>query len=100
MTVPSAAPYVLFEPPFEGGLGRVYKAIDPRAPGRFFALKFAKDPGNSVHVKRLEKEARLLGAIEHPNVMKLVAAHMDRSPPFLVFEYLSGGSLAERIGPE
>jgi hypothetical protein len=38
-------------------------------------------------------EARVLGLVVHPNVVRLLDANMDGDEPFLVFEYLEGRSL-------
>lgn len=42
-----------------------------------------------------EREARILAALRHPNVIGVVAIHED--PPALVLELAEGGSLAQRV---
>lgn len=90
-------PYVLLDPPLEGGFGRVYKAYRQDQPGVFFAVKFPLDPSNADHLHRLRREAKVLGAVKHPNVLRLIEANLDATLPYLVLEYVAGGSLRERI---
>ena len=62
-------PYEIVEPIGAGGMGEVYRARDTRL-GRDVAVKtlsgsFARDP---ERLARFEREARLLAALNHPNV--------------------------------
>ncbi|MGF1467862.1 MAG: protein kinase [Sandaracinaceae bacterium] len=53
--------------------------------------------GRDAYV-RFAREARLAASIEHPNVVKVFDYHPDG--PFLVMEYMAGGTLADRLrGP-
>ena len=78
-----------------GGMGRVYRARDTRLR-RDVALKvlpdeFARD---AERLARLEREARALAALNHPNVAAIHS--IERAPdgvPFLVLEYVPGETL-------
>lgn len=94
---PNAGPYILLDPPFVGGFGKVYKAWHPSDPGTFYAIKYPKDAKDQSHLKRLRREARIMQAVKHPHVMELVEARLDMNPPFLVFKYAVGGTLARHI---
>ena len=84
-----------------GGMGEVYRARDTRL-GREVAIKilpaaFATDPNR---LARLEREARLISQINHPNVCTLF--HIgDASEPhethFLVLELVEGETLQQRL---
>jgi serine/threonine protein kinase len=84
-----------------GGMGEVYRARDTRL-GREVAIKilpaaFATDPNR---LARLEREARLISQINHPNVCTLF--HIgDASGPnethFLVLELVEGETLQQRL---
>lgn len=89
--------YVFVGGPFVGGLGRVYKAVNHSFPGKYFAVKLPKNVNDVNLRKRLRREADTLAAIDHPNVLKLVEQRLDHEPPFIVFEYLSGGSLSDLL---
>src|SRR5262245_57518267 len=81
-----------------GAMGEVYRARDTRL-GREIALKvlpeaFAQD---AERLARFEREARLLAAINHPNVATLYGVEQSSDVYFLVMELVPGETLAERI---
>ena len=82
-------PYELLSLIGEGGMGEVWKARDTRL-GRVVALKFSK----AAFSNRFEREARLVAALNHPNICTL----HDIGPNYLVMELVEGLTLAERIG--
>lgn len=92
-----APPYALLDPPFQGGYARVYKATHPDRADTFYAVKFQLDPTSKEQLKRLRREAEVLGSIEHPHVLKLVESRLDAQLPFIVLEYMNNGSLADYI---
>ena len=71
-----------------GGMGRVYRASDPRL-GRSVALKIPTVEFN----ERFEREARTVAALNHPNICTLY----DVGPNYLVIELVEGPTLADRI---
>ncbi len=81
-----------------GGMGEVYRAKDSRL-GRFVAVKvlpagFAGDP---ERVARFEREAKVLAALNHPNIAALYGIEDFDSQLFLIMELVEGDTLAERI---
>ena len=81
-----------------GGMGEVYRAHDTRL-NRDVALKvlpeaFARD---SQRMARFEREAKLLAALNHPNIAAIYG--LEESGPIraLVMELVEGPTLAERI---
>jgi serine/threonine protein kinase/Tol biopolymer transport system component len=81
-----------------GGMGEVYRAKDTKL-GREVALKvlseeFARDP---ERVTRFEREARLLAALNHPNVAAIHGLEESEGRHVLVLELVEGETLAERI---
>ena len=72
----------------EGGMGVVYKARDTRL-GRRVAVKFVKSQFSS----RGQREARVVAALNHPNICTL----HDVGPNYLVMEWIEGSTLAERM---
>ncbi|HUK12905.1 MAG TPA: protein kinase [Thermoanaerobaculaceae bacterium] len=81
-----------------GGMGVVYRARDTRL-GRDVALKFlpqgfAEDPERHA---RFEREAKLLAALNHPNIAVLYGLeHLDGQHA-LAMELVEGEGLEERI---
>jgi len=89
--------YYLYPPPFEGGFCKVYKAVRPDIPGKFFAIKMPKE--NKVSQKKvLQREVKFLSKIQHPNIVKLYENHLDKNPPYIVEEYVEGGDLRAQVG--
>ena len=77
----------------EGTQGRVYLAQDPRL-GRQVAIKvLAIDSG----FEGLLDEARIVAKLRHPNIVTLYDAGEHEGAPYLVFEYVEGMTLAQRI---
>jgi predicted Ser/Thr protein kinase len=89
-------PYEIVAPIGKGATGTVYRARDTRL-GRAVAVKV-------VHAQfsaRFEREARVVAALNHPNICKL----FDVGPDYLVMEFLNGETLRnclahQRLSPE
>jgi hypothetical protein len=79
-------------------MGEVYRARDPRL-GRDVAIKalpegFERDP---ERVTRLEREARLLASLNHPNIAVLYGIEHVDGRLCLALELIEGESLADRL---
>lgn len=85
--------------PFEGGYGVVYKAVEVgRVFDAYYAIKFARYPDNPDCIKRLKREARILSVIEeNENIVFLHEANFESSCPYLVLEYIDGGTLLQAL---
>jgi Tol biopolymer transport system component len=82
----------------EGGMGEVYQAHDARL-GRTVAIKvlpqhLASDPARR---QRLEREARAVSSLSHPNICALYDIGHQDGLDYLVMEHLEGETLAERL---
>lgn len=82
----------------EGGMGVVYRAKDLQL-GREVALKFlpaelAQDP---ERVAWLEREARLLASLNHPNIAQIYGFQASGETRALVMELVEGPTLAELL---
>jgi serine/threonine-protein kinase len=81
----------------EGGMSVVYLARN--RTGREVAVKRLKDEyaSDPEFVRRFELEAEILGTLQNPHVAQIVE-YIPRPGEFLlVEEYLSGGSLADKM---
>jgi serine/threonine-protein kinase len=82
----------------EGGMGAVYRARDTTL-GRDVALKLLPEfvAGDGEKIARLEREARLLASLSHPNIATLHGLEESNGLKYLVMELVPGETLAERI---
>jgi Tol biopolymer transport system component len=81
-----------------GGMGEVYQAHDSKL-GRDVAIKvlpevFAHDP---ERLARFQREAKMLAALNHPNIATIYGLEQSGSTSYLVMELVTGDTLAERI---
>lgn len=83
-----------------GGFGVVYRAQQP-AYRRTVAVKVLRASLDGKTRERFERECMALGSLSgHPNIVTLFDAGLTRAgDPYLVMEYLGGGSLEERMDP-
>ncbi len=103
-SAPPAAPpeavsgYELLEPIGEGGMGVVYKARQLTL-NRVVALKMVLG-GHRAGAKELIRflaEAEAVAAVKHPHVVQVHEYGEADGRPFLAMEFLSGGSLSDRL---
>jgi len=90
--------YEIVEKLGEGGMGAVYRARDTTL-GRDVALKLLPEfvAADREKIARLEREARLLASLSHPNVATLHGLEESNGLKYLVMELVPGETLAERI---
>ena len=82
----------------EGGMGVVYKAEDSQL-GREVAIKvlpeaFTQDP---ERLGRFEREARVLAALDHPNIAAIYGLEEAEGRKLLVMQLAPGETLQERV---
>ncbi len=85
----------------EGGMGEVYSAHDAEL-GRSVAIKllpseFTTDPDRKG---RFRQEARVVSALNHPNIITIYEIGEDENGSFLATEYVDGRTLREVIKQE
>lgn len=94
---PTLGHYVLLEPLGAGGFGLVYKAFDQKLQRIVAIKKMAPDlAANSPARKRFVREARAGAAVQHENVVRIYAVE-EQPTPYLVMEYVDGGSLQQHL---
>ena len=91
-------PYELLGLIGAGGMGEVYRARDPRLD-RTVALKVLPSVASSDPDRRarLEREARMVAQLSHPNICTLHDIGSDGGTIYLVMEHLTGETLADRL---
>jgi serine/threonine protein kinase len=91
--------YIVRDQIGQGGMGIVWRATDTSL-GRDVALKvlpaeFTRDPDR---LPRFEREAKLLAALNHPNIAQIYGLQASGAVQALVMELVEGPTLAERMG--
>ena len=81
-----------------GGMGEVYEAQDAKL-NRKVAIKllpaaFVNDP---ERLSRFQREARMLAALNHPNIATIYGFEQSDGVQYLVMELVPGQTLAERV---
>src|SRR5687768_10593908 len=91
-------PYEIISLLGAGGMGQVFRARDTRL-GRDVAVKILPAPyaGDPEWRRRLEREARAVSSLSHPNVCPLFDVGNHNGVDYLVMEYLEGETLATRL---
>src|SRR3954467_6828243 len=81
-----------------GGMSSVYRAFDPTLE-RHVAIKMMhRDISNDAdQLERFRREARAVAQLNHPHVVTVIDAGEDDGTPFIVFEYVEGETLKDRI---
>lgn len=91
-------PYEIVSLLGSGGMGEVYRARDSRLR-RDVAIKilppaFAQD---AERLRRFEQEARVVGALNHPNILAIFDIGSHNGSRYLVSELLEGESLRKHL---
>lgn len=99
--VPVFSKYALQRVIGSGGMGLVYQGIQKHTQ-RQVAVKVIQQLGllDKSHRLRFERETLALGKLSHPCIVTVFDGGEENDTPFLAMEYLSGGTLAERIRKE
>ena len=81
-----------------GGMGEVYRSRDEKL-GRDVAIKVLPRAftSSSDRLARFEREARMLGALNHPNICAIYGLEEADGLRFLILELVEGETLAARI---
>jgi len=90
--------YRLTEKIGEGGMGVVWSArdtsLDREVAIKILPAAVAAEPERLV---RFEREAKLLAALDHPNIASVYGLHEVDGQHFIAMEFVPGEDLAERL---
>jgi len=81
-----------------GGMSTVYRAFDMTLE-RVVAVKLMhrEIAADSDHLERFRREARSVAQLSHPHIVTVIDAAEDQGRPYIVFEYVEGETLKDRI---
>src|SRR5512136_796258 len=102
LTGQSMGRYHILEQLGEGGMATVFKAYDTRLERDAAVKVIRRDafPANQMDniLKRFEREAKALARLTHPNIVNVIDYGEQEGTPYLVMEYLPGGTLKQKLG--
>lgn len=92
-------PYEILSAIGAGGMGEVYRAADARL-GREVAIKVVSERlfDDPRALARLQREARTVASLSHPNIVALHDIGTDQNVMFVVMELLDGEPLDRLVG--
>src|SRR4029450_8282251 len=78
-----------------GGMGEVFRALDTRlnrsVAVKFLSLEFTDQSAR----RRFQQEAKMASALNHPHIVTVHEAGEADGRPYLVTEYIDGGTLMQ-----
>src|SRR5215216_2297880 len=81
-----------------GGMSTVYRAFDSTLERRVAIKLMHRDiAGDSDQLERFRREARAVAQLSHPHVVGVIDAGEEDGRPYIVFEYVEGETLKDRI---
>jgi len=90
--------YHILEQLGEGGMAVVYKAYDTRLERNVAIKAILQDKQQSEKfLKRFEREAKALASLGHPNIVSVIDYGEQDGIPYLVMQYVPGGTLRAQL---
>jgi eukaryotic-like serine/threonine-protein kinase len=81
-----------------GGMSTVYRALDETLQRQVAIKLMSREVASeSDQLERFRREARAVAQLSHPHIVGVIDAGEDGSRPYIVFEYVEGETLKERI---
>src|SRR6478752_822261 len=81
-----------------GGMSTVYLALDSTLDRQVAVKVMHREMSEQAdQLERFRQEARAVAKISHPNVVAVIDAGEDGGHPYIVFEYVEGETLKQRI---
>lgn len=94
----SIGQYVIEERIGEGGMGSVFKAVQPSIR-RTVAIKVLSTglAGSQGMLDRFRREVDMIAALEHPHILPVYDFGEYEGEPYIVMRYVAGGTLHDRM---
>ena len=91
-------PYLVMDKIGEGGMGKVYKAIQLKV-GLIVALKVVRPHllSNKTVMRRYKREAAAAATLNHPNIVSLHNADEAGGRHYMAMEFVNGSDLARLV---
>ncbi len=81
-----------------GGMSTVYLALDETLQRRVAIKVLHREMSDQPdQLERFRRESRTVAQLSHPNIVSVIDAGDDGGHPYIVFEYVEGETLKQRI---
>jgi serine/threonine-protein kinase len=81
-----------------GGMARVYRGFDTVLERQVAVKTLNREvASDSDPLERFRREARAVARLSHPHIVTVIDAGEDDGTPYIVFEYIEGETLKQRI---
>ena len=81
-----------------GGMSTVYRAFDATLERRVAIKLMHRDiAADTDQLERFRREARAVAQLNHPHIVGVIDAGEEDGRPYIVFEYVEGETLKDRI---
>jgi len=82
----------------QGGMGVIFLAHDPYVERQVIVkVLMYQHAQEEVHREFFQREAEIIAALEHPNIVPVYDFGWHGLQPYIVMRYMAGGSLSERM---
>jgi len=82
----------------QGSMGVIFLAHDPFMERQVIVkVLMYQHVHDEVHREFFQREAEIIAALEHPNIVPVYDFGWHGSQPYIVMRYMAGGSLSERL---
>lgn len=88
--------YIILDELGQGAMGKVFKASQPSV-GRVVAIKLLSSDARPDSIQRFRNEVRLVGQLDHPNIVRAYDADECHRGLFLVMEFVPGKDLRSLV---
>lgn len=95
---PRLAHYYLLETLGSGAMGVVFAAYDPDLDRKVAIKLLRAGPDDSHGRQRLQREARALARLTHPNVVTVHGIGVQDGQPWVAMEFVAGSDLRQWLG--
>src|SRR5262245_8549265 len=83
----------------QGGMGTVFSGVDEQT-GEVVAIKLLNEESvlhDPTTLERFSREGEALSRLNHPNIVKMLAAVDEGERRYLIMEWVGGGSLEDLL---
>ncbi|RYG48108.1 serine/threonine protein kinase [bacterium] len=99
LPVPEIPGYEVVDHLGSGGMGSVWSArflsLNQLRAVKVLDQALADDP---KFLERFELEAKALGRLDHPNIVKVYDANAENDPPYIAMDWVQGSTLTDILG--